>query len=365
MESVLEINNQYYQLQRYPETVDKSLKAWSNAELMVLDYFFKNKKSKKVHLFNDRFGVWNCALQKHEVTTVYTYASQQKAIELNLKLNKVETKVVYKNPLESLQQVELALIKIPKSLELFELFLKQIHQSSTNETEVVCGFMTKYFSTSFLTIAERYFDVIEQSKAWKKARLLLLKQPKSNISDVELIKNIDFKGTVFKQYYGVFSSGHIDIGTQFFLEHLTIYNHERKILDLACGNGVIGHKVLQLNPNTEITLLDDFNLAIESSKLNIDNKKATFICDNTLTSLKEKSFDVVVSNPPFHFEHENNIEVSLVLFKEVLACLKHEGRFVLVANKHLNYKTHLSVLFNEVTIIKENTKFIIYECKKG
>ena len=41
------------------------------------------------------------------------------------------------------------------------------------------------------------------------------------------------------------------------------------------------------------------------------------------------------------FEFENNIEVSIELFKEVYRCLKMGGRFVLVANKHLNYKTHL------------------------
>ncbi|MGB1284834.1 MAG: methyltransferase, partial [Polaribacter sp.] len=72
-----------------------------------------------------------------------------------------------------------------------------------------------------------------------------------------------------------------------------------------------------------------------------------------------------VSNPPFHFEHENNIEVALNLFSEVQNCLKLGGRFVLVANKHLNYKTHLDKLFCKTEVLAENKKFVIYECLKN
>ncbi len=361
MESTLTINNQKYQLERYPKTDDKTLKAWSNAELMVLEYVVK-KEAKNIHLFNDRFGFWNCTLKAKKATTIWNYASQKKAINHNQKLNNLSTDVIYKTPLDSLEKVELALIKIPKSLELFELFLQQIHKASVSSTEVVCGFMTKYFSPSFLKIASNYFEVSEQSKAWKKARLLILKKPKEKVNYKIISNKINFKGREFNQYFGVFSSGQIDIGTQFFLQHMKVFPNELKVLDLASGNGVIAHELINKYPSVEVTLIDDFNLAIASSKLNLKNKKATFICDNNLNNLEEGYFDLVVSNPPFHFEHENNIEVALELFKGVKRVLNGEGRFLLVANKHLNYKTHLGILFNKVTVIEENLKFVIYEC---
>ena len=75
-------------------------------------------------------------------------------------------------------------------------------------------------------------------------------------------------------------------------------------------------------------------------------------------------FDVVISNPPFHFEHENNIEVSLSLFQQVFNKLKPNGRFQLVANSHLNYRTHLLKIFPEVISTAENEKFVVYECIK-
>ncbi len=361
METKLLFNSKEYQLARYPKTDDKSLRAWSNAELLVLDYI-TDKEQKNIHLFNDRFGIWNSLLNSKNLTTVWTYASQQKAIAKNLELNKLSTDIAYKTALESLDKVELALMKVPKSLELFEVFLQQIHKLADDEVEVVCGFMTKNFSVSFLKIAERYFDVVEQSKAWKKARLLILKEPKKGLEYKELINEVDWNDNLLKQHYGVFSSGKVDIGTQFLLENLTVQSDELKVLDVASGNGVIAFEVSQQNPESQITLVDDFNLAVASSQLNVKREETRFVCADNLDDLEKESFDLVVSNPPFHFEHENNIEVSVSLFNDVKSCLKPDGRFLLVANSHLNYKTHLKKIFAEVRNVKSNNKFVIYEC---
>ena len=364
LETKLTYNNTEFHLKRYPKTTDKSLRAWSNAELLVLDYITDTKVN-KIHTFNDRFGVWNCTLKNKQIVTIWNYASQKKAIEQNLLLNSCSVKTTYKTSLDSLDTVELALIKIPKSLELFELFLQQIHKASKSNTEVVCGFMTKYFSASYLKIASQYFEVVEQSKAWKKARLLVLKKTKNISVYKKLINSFSWKGKEYQQYYGVFSSGNIDIGTQFFLEHLKIKKEEYNVLDLASGNGVIARWLLDKNTKAEVTLIDDFNLAISSSQLNIYNQKAIFSCNDNLTDLKNNTFDLVVSNPPFHFEHENNIEITLSLFKDVLRILKPKGRFVLVANSHLNYSLHLNNLFSLVTVFKQNSKFQIIECIKN
>ncbi|TCP26879.1 23S rRNA (guanine1835-N2)-methyltransferase [Tenacibaculum skagerrakense] len=364
MEKEIVINGKEYILNRYPETQDKALRAWSNAEVLVLNFIQDNPK-KKIHLFNDRFGVWNCALHEKQVETIWTYASQKKAIESNLTSNNLSSEAVYKSPLDKLDNVELALVKIPKSIELFELFLYQIQQGSNEQTEIVCGFMTKYFSPAYLKTAQKYFTVVEQSKAWKKARLLILKEPKKEIpvSTKDLVNTIKWNEGTLKQYLGVFSSDRIDIGTQFLLENLVVEDNEIQVLDVASGNGILSYEVLQQNEKAYVTLVDDFNLAIESSKLNLPAEQARFICTDCMEGVEDDFFDLIVSNPPFHFEHENNIEVSLRLFQRIKDCLKHNGRFVMVANLHLNYITHLEKLFRKVSVINRNSKFIIYECR--
>ena len=361
MENSIVFSSNTYQLKRYPKTTDQSLRAYSSAELLILDYV-KNKKVKTYHFFNDRFGVFNVVLGAENNKTIWTYASQKKAILQNLTLNNLSVSIDFKTPLDDLHEVDVALLKVPKSLELFELFLHQIYLASNSETEVICGFMTKYFSTSMLKIASKYFDELEQTKAWKKARLLVLKKPKPKVEQKQLINTISFNQIQLKQYYGVFSSGGIDIGTRFFLENLKVPVGELNVLDLASGNGVIATEVIKQNSKAKLTLIDDFNLAIESSKLNISNKNTRFVCDDVLNNLQESSFDLVVSNPPFHFEHENNIEVALNLFRGVGKILVPKGEFWLVANKHLNYKTHLLKVFVNVQLIESNSKFEVLCC---
>ncbi len=360
---VLEIYQEEVILERYPKTNDASLRAWSNAELMLLEYI-KDYPSQKVYTFNDRFGVWNCVLKQRDIKTVVTYASQQKAILKNMDLNSLNFDPNFVNPLDKYIDIDLALIKIPKSLELFELFLHNICKDANENTEVICCFMTKYFTKKMVTIASLYFNIVEQTKAWKKARLMILKSPKKEILSKKMMNSILFKEKQFFQYYGVFSSGGIDLGTQFLLKHLSLRKNEINVLDLACGNGVIGCVIADQNPDTIITFVDDFSLAIASSKINAVNIKSNFIYADTIESLKGSNFDIIISNPPFHFEHENNIEVSLSLFKMVFSCLKNGGRFVVVANKHLNYKTHLIKIFSKVQILNQNEKFAVYECLK-
>jgi len=168
---------------------------------------------------------------------------------------------------------------------------------------------------------------------------------------------------IYKQYAGVFSSDHIDYATQFLLEHLKLNETDSKILDLASGNGVIAHQIKAQKPDAEVHLLDDSFLAVESSKLNVED--VSFHWNESLEDFNAKSFDLIVSNPPFHFEYENNIEVSLNLFIQAQRCLKENGRFLLVANQHLNYKTHLDKIFGSCSITAENDKFVVYDCLKS
>lgn len=164
-----------------------------------------------------------------------------------------------------------------------------------------------------------------------------------------------------KQYPGVFSSGNIDYATQFLIENIRMNDDDETVLDLGSGNGVIARKIQKLNPDVNLHLMDDSILAVESSKLNVENKTTFFHWSDSLKDLSQAKFDLIISNPPFHFGHETNIEVSLRLFKEITEALNPGGRFICVANQHLNYKVHLDKLFTSVEILAQNKKYIIYK----
>jgi len=252
---------------------------------------------------------------------------------------------------------------VPKSTDLFELHIQNIANNLNENGLVICPFMTKYFNKQMLEIASKYFELVEQSLAVKKGRLMILKSPKK-IKVASCINEVKSEKTNLKQYYGVFSAKNIDYASQFFIENMEIKNDDNMVLDLASGNGVIAHHIRSKNTDAEIHLVDDMQLAVESSKLNLKDKNSYFHWNNTLEEFESGFFDLIVTNPPFHFEHENNIEVSLDLFNQAKRCLKKDGSFQIVANQHLNYKTHLSKLFSNVKVFKENDKFAIYKCIK-
>lgn len=361
-----------YSFVRYPETTNKSLRAWSAADEYILIKLEElGVSSKTVAIYNDRFGFLSNTLNEYDPEVVVDHKSQQKAIEQNLKLNELSRKKsewVY--PLEELPEpADIGIISIPKTMDLFKFYLHQLSRSLKDDGVVLCSFMTKYFSPQMLSIAEEYFEEVEQSMARKKARVLVLKNKKP-LPESTLMNTISYafgerEPEDLKQYYGVFSSGNVDFATQFLIENLNIKDEDQMVLDLASGNGVIARAMQLQKADLEIHLVDDSLLAVESSMLNMENEKAHFHWDDTLQSFEENTFDLVVSNPPFHFEHETNIEVTTRLFVEVKKVLKPGGRFICVANQHLNYKTHLAKIFEKGEIMAKSDKYILYKSTKA
>jgi 16S rRNA G1207 methylase RsmC len=255
------------------------------------------------------------------------------------------------------------LLKIPKSLGLFELFLSHIAQNSNPSVEVTCAFMTRHFNASLVALAAQFFEKVEQSKAFKKSRLLKLSGLKKQ-NEVGLIKSIDYKGKEYKQYLGVFSANHIDYATQFFLDNIDLSSGPEIIMDLASGNGVMANEISQRVAVTEMHLMDDFLLAVESGKLNVTQENVHHHYASDLEGFESEKFDLIVSNPPFHFEHDINIQIPIALLRSSHRCLKHGGNLQIVSNKHLNYPVHLKSLFSSISVIAENDKFRVYQCTK-
>ncbi len=354
-------------LKRYPSSKNRSLRPWNAGDEYVLKTLPENLEGKKVLLVGDRFGYLSCHLHHLQPTLVADKRSQVIAISENLKRNELELDGREINPsiFEVGDTFDFAVIIIPKSIELFEFYLSQVSNLLNTDSKVVCPFMTRNFSPRITEVAAKYFEEVSQSLAWKKSRLLQLSNPKSLTTRPEdLIQS--FKDDLFgdvklKQYPGVFSTGSLDIGTRFLLENIELKPDELNILDVGSGNGVISVWLRSQKPEAELCLVDDSYLAVESSKLNLNDSRTTHIWADNLNGLTGIEFDLIVSNPPFHQEYETDVEVSIRLFKQVKKVLKQGGRFVIVANRHLNYGNHLKKLFPTVNVTHQNEKFEIIE----
>ena len=124
-----------------------------------------------------------------------------------------------------------------------------------------------------------------------------VKQLREDIVFKETLKGIPF---VFHTTWGLFSPRNIDEGTLLLLKYLDISEND-DCLDLGCGYGPLGLTMAKLAPNGKTTLVDKDFKAIEYSnsnaKLNqINNAEA--LLSNGFDQIRERKFDIVVSNIP-------------------------------------------------------------------
>jgi len=363
----MQFQNRTINLQRYPKTTNRSLRPWSAADELLLAEASKiGIDDKSIVIAHDAFGALATALHTYKVHSVINNNSQLKATRLNLENSGVDTKEWdYSDPTKiKWNSIDMALMRVPKSADLFQLYVQQLHAASKESTVILCGFMTRNFTPRWKEIAETYFDDVTQSLAAKKARVLILKTPKDEVKTVPLfhsIKNdLDLN---LKQYAGVFSASKVDPATQVLLEHAPTISDSDTVLDLACGNGVIGAFLRKKAPKSSLFVLDDSFLAIKSAKLNLGKEGVSYHWSDTVAACKGEKFDFIFCNPPFHFEYENNIEISLKLFKEAKGALKIDGSFYVVANTHLNYRSQLSKLFKTAVQLTQSGKYEVIVCE--
>ena len=134
---------------------------------------------------------------------------------------------------------------------------------------------------------------------------------------------------------------------------------DSEVLDYGCGVGNSVEKVIKYNPK-KITGIDISEISINKAKnkadgLGLDVNYKVDNCEKT--SFDTNSFDIIYGSGILH-----HLQIDKCL-EEIHRILKPNGRFVLVANLHLNYKTHLKKLFPSVATVAVNRKFEVIECK--
>jgi 16S rRNA (guanine1207-N2)-methyltransferase len=164
---------------------------------------------------------------------------------------------------------------------------------------------------------------------------------------------------------GVFAHGRLDKGSQLLLKCLESLEPRGKILDFACGSGVLASALLVSDPDAELTLLDVSALAIESSRSTLQRNglKADLLPSDGLSELSGK-YDWIISNPPFHRGVSNDLEIASRFFGEAGTFLTGRGRIVIVCNRHLPYANSLRNHFEQVDRIDENAEFVVMRACK-
>ncbi|WP_336795761.1 23S rRNA (guanine(1835)-N(2))-methyltransferase RlmG [Erwinia aphidicola] len=372
--SQLELSNRTLTLHRFPQMREESpLQAWDAADEYLLRHLDDAPVNGPTLIFNDTFGALGCALAGEGVYSISDSWLNQQATRQNLALNGLDEGDV--QLLDSLAALPAAparvLMKVPKTLALLEQQLRALRAVVTPQTQIIAAGKAKDIHTSTLQLFEKVLGPTTTSLAWKKARLIYGTFTKPALAESDVMARWQLDGTDYQigNHANVFSRGGLDVGARFFLQHLPS-DLEGEIVDLGCGNGVIGLMALQQNPLAQVHFVDESYMAVASSRMNIeanrpqDLARSEFRVNNSLAGFPSDRLHAVLCNPPFHQQSAVTDHIAWQMLRDARRCLQDGGELRIVGNRHLDNYHKMKKLFGNCTTVASNQKFVVLRSVK-
>ncbi|MER8007055.1 methyltransferase [Streptomyces sp. NPDC094149] len=368
-----------FALTRFPEDPRERLRAWDASDEYLLAHLAEEKVplSGTVVVLGDRWGALVTALAEHRPTQITDSFLAQEAARLNLARNGVETGAVRLLTTQDAppERVDVLLVRVPKSLALLEDQLLRLAPAVHEGTVVVGTGMVKEIHTSTLELFERILGPTRTSLAVKKARLIFctpdpaLERPADPWPySYTLPDDIGpVSGRTVVNHAGVFCADRLDIGTRFFLRHLPAPG-ARRVVDLGCGNGVVGTAVAVADPDAEVLFVDESFQAVASAeatyRANGVPGHAEFRIGDGLAGVPAGSVDLVLNNPPFHSHQATTDATAWRMFTGAKRVLRPGGELWVVGNRHLGYHVKLKRLFGNSRLVASDPKFVVLKAVK-
>lgn len=376
METELVVPQGRFQLRRFPRMEGESLRAWDAADDYLLRQLHEEPPAAGVTwIGNDGFGALSVALAATQ--QVYMSSDSWLAHEgtrANLQDNGLaDAEVTLLTSIMSpALDVDTVLIKIPKSLALLEDQLHCLRPHLSPETRIFGAGMVKDIHTSTLQLFERILGPTTTSLARRKARLVHCQldaalDPGTNPYPTQY----DLEGTDWSlsNRASVFSRERLDIGTRHLLAHIPASSEVREIVDLGCGNGVVGLVAAQRNPQGRLSFVDESFMATASAQDNWlalfgEARPAVFETGDCLGQLAAGSADLILCNPPFHQHHAIADATAWRMFTESRRVLRSGGELLVVGNRHLAYHAKLGRLFGHCEVSGSDPKFVVLRARR-
>ena len=374
---LFEVPQGAFDLIRLPLRRNERLQPFDAADGYLLSHLAElnlPRPGSRILIINDSFGALAVALSDHHPDTMSDSYLSREGTCMNLERNgKAADSVSFMSCLEPLDgNYDLVLIRVPKTLGLLEYELINLHGRLNRDSMVILAGLVKMMPASVWKMVERLVGPTTTSLARKKAKLILAKgrlagtQPSNPYPVRYRLENTDFWIT---NHASVFSRDSLDIGTRFFLEHLPGNLGPCVIVDLGCGNGVVGLIAATRNPEAVVHFVDESYMAVASARENFEaacgtDRSATFQVGDGLRNFMPNSADLVLCNPPFHQHHQVGDQIAVGMFKEAKRVLRPNGELWVIGNRHLRYDVHLDRIFGSHAVVAANPKFVILRTRK-
>lgn len=371
-------------LARFPADPHESLRAWDASDEYLLEHLADSGTplSGTVVVLGDRWGALTTALAtapsaSRPVMITDSFLAREAALanlRANLPAQGVDPAAVRLLTTQDTppERIDVLLVRVPKSLALLEDQLLRLAPALHQGTVVAGTGMVKEIHTSTLRLFERIVGPTRTSLAKRKARLIL-STPDPSLHPgpspwpyrYTLPAEIGpVSGRTVVNHAGVFCADRLDIGTRFFLRHLPGRDRPLgRVVDLGCGNGVVGTAAALADPDAEVLFVDESFQAVASAeatyRANGLEGRAEFRVGDGLAGVPAGSADLVLNNPPFHSHQATTDATAWRMFTGAHRVLRPGGELWVVGNRHLGYHVKLRRLFGNSQLVASDPKFVV------
>ncbi|MEW1720377.1 methyltransferase [Streptomyces sp. NPDC093109] len=382
-----------FALTRFPEHPRETLRAWDAADDYLLGHLGGSDTeptdlSGSVVVVGDRWGALTTALAARRLDLVDagpltqitdSYLTQQ-ATRANLRRAGIAPDTVRLHSARDTPPVrtDVLIVRIPKSLALLADQLHRLAPGIHPGTVVLATGRVTEIHTSTLKLFEQILGPTTTSLAVRKARLIFcspapgrVRTPSPWPHSYALPDGIGaVSGRTVVNHAGIFCAERLDIGTRFLLRHLPHRHGPEHVIDLGCGNGVVGTAAALDNPAARVTFIDESFSAVASAEAtfrkNVDaGTAAEFLLGDTLNGIPAGTADLILNNPPFHTHQSTTDATAWRMFTGSRAALRTGGELWVVGNRHLGYHVKLRRLFGNCETVTSDPKFVILRSVKG
>lgn len=375
-------------LQR-PHRGGRDLRAWDAAdEQLVAEVRDRLTPGQTLAVVDDSFGALALGLANFSPTVIADSAALAGAIASNARANNQSAPVVHgwreelgllaagESPAPVSPRFDAVVLKVPRQLDYLEFLLRWANQVLRPDGWLLTGGMIKHLPDQATRIYQRLVTTEAVLPARKKARLVLCSAGHATLEGWSgLWKGYPVPGLPgsLQALPAVFARDRLDIGTRellpFIRESIGSLAEGAPVLDLACGNGILGLSALALRPDLEVTLADISSQAVLSARANqqalVPAAQACRLVHSDGVPEDGNGFQRILLNPPFHEGGAVGDHIAIRLFAEAARALAPEGELLMVGNRHLGYHRSLRSVFAEVEQLGAAPKFVVFRARRA
>ena len=189
--------------------------------------------------------------------------------------------------------------------------------------------------------------------------------PRGTLDDWRRSTSLEFPGgpREWISYPGIFAHGRLDPGTRALLEAMRTFPLAgRRVLDFACGSGVIGAFLSALEPTARLDLLDVDTVALAAAGENVSG--ARLILSDGFDALVRERYDLIVSNPPYHEGKAQSGKVVERLVRGAPGHLVTGGSLMLVTQRRFPLAALMKSTFKAVEVSLDAGPHRVWFAKK-